>query len=467
MSDLNQMQAPEALIEEQHGNLFDAQTEALVNTVNCVGVMGKGIAFQFDKRFPWNSREYVERCKAGEMKPGRVLVVPSPQKDVFEATEPRFIINFPTKDHWRSPSKLEWIRSGLVNLVEEVRARGIASLAIPPLGCGNGGLKWSEVRPLIEAAFASLPDVRVLLYPPEGAPAPEEMETRSEPPKMTVANAFYVRLLENYATLEWSFSELELQKLAYFLQVDGQDLKLRFEKGRYGPYAPNLRHVLKKWEGHWMVGYGDGTGGARRTMTLRDDVLVQAEDVLQRDATSEARRRLNDVARLTEGFESAFGVELLATVHWAAQKEGARTMREAVEVVHRWNDYKRATFTERFIEIAWTRLREFDWIKGEEDEAQLIQWENPAQTEEFLARHPQLNEVLKEAAAALRVQFDGASLHLRVVSGEEAVLAIQTRDEVSVALAKLDDFESAFWAGKSALPLTITLDFAEDTRLIS
>ncbi len=464
MSDLNQDKAREALIEEQHGNLLEAEAQALVNTVNCVGVMGKGIALQFDKKFPWNSRVYVECCKAGEMKPGRVLVVESPGKDAFDAGEPRFIINFPTKDNWRSPSRLEWIRNGLENLVEEVRARGIASLAIPPLGCGNGGLKWSEVRPLIEDAFASLPDVRVLLYPPEGAPAPQEMETHSQPPKMSVTNAFYVRLLENYATFEWSFSELELQKLAYFLQVAGQDLKLRFEKGRYGPYAPNLRHVLKKWEGHWMVGYGDGTGGARRAMTLRDDVSVQAEEVLQREATFEARRRLDDVARLTEGFESAFGVELLATVHWAATKEGARTVREAVEIVHQWNDYKRATFTERFIEIAWTRLRELEWIKGKEAEGNTIKRENPAQSEEFLARHPELDAVLKEAVAEIRAQFGGAPLHLRIVSGEEAVLAVQTRDEVSVALEKLDHFERTFWPGKGALPLTVTLDFVEESR---
>lgn len=149
------------------GNLFEAPVEALVNPVNCLGVMGKGLAYEFSKRFITASSRYVKACQLGEVTIGKVYVVDLHRQDVL-----RYLIHFPTKKHWRDDSRLEWIESGLVSLVHEVRARGIRSIAIPALGCGYGGLAWPLVRLLIEKAMAGLSDVRTLVYEPHEAPSP-------------------------------------------------------------------------------------------------------------------------------------------------------------------------------------------------------------------------------------------------------------------------------------------------------
>ncbi len=161
-----------AMIEHVTGNLLEAEAEAFVNTVNTVGVMGKGIALQFRQAFPENYTVYRAACERGEVQPGRMLVVPTGQMG-----NPRYIINFPTKRHWKGKSRMEDIESGLPALVAAVQEYGMHSLAVPPLGCGNGGLDWNAVRPRIEAAFTALPDVHVLLYAPTGAPNSDPMRS--------------------------------------------------------------------------------------------------------------------------------------------------------------------------------------------------------------------------------------------------------------------------------------------------
>jgi len=143
------------------GNLLHADVEALVNAVNCVGVMGKGLALQFKNRFPANFEAYAKACKAGEVRIGAMFVFATGLHQ-----NPRFLVNFPTKQHWRNSSRIEDIEAGLQSLVGEIRERCIRSIAVPALGCGLGGLEWREVRPRIEAAFASLPEVDVRLYVP-------------------------------------------------------------------------------------------------------------------------------------------------------------------------------------------------------------------------------------------------------------------------------------------------------------
>jgi O-acetyl-ADP-ribose deacetylase (regulator of RNase III) len=185
------------VIHIARGNLLEAPVEALVNTVNCVGYMGKGIALQFKQAFPANFRAYETACRLGQVVPGRMLV-----HDHGMLIRPRYIINFPTKRHWRGKSRMEDVEAGLVALVEEVRTREIRSIAVPPLGCGLGGLDWDEVRPRIEAAFAELPDVDVHLYAPEGAPAATAMPVRTGRPAMTPARALFIKLMESYAALD-------------------------------------------------------------------------------------------------------------------------------------------------------------------------------------------------------------------------------------------------------------------------
>jgi len=157
------------MIQLTHGDILKASAEALVNTVNCVGIMGRGIALQFRKAFPECFKQYKALCDRKGLHPGTLQVC-----DLNRFENPRLVINFPTKRHWKGKSKLEDIEAGLKALVELVRARHIHSIAVPPLGCGLGGLDWEEVRPRIEQAFADLAEVRVLVFEPKGAPAAED-----------------------------------------------------------------------------------------------------------------------------------------------------------------------------------------------------------------------------------------------------------------------------------------------------
>ncbi|MDZ4721202.1 MAG: macro domain-containing protein, partial [Roseiflexaceae bacterium] len=258
------------MITITQGNLLAASVEALVNTVNTVGVMGKGIALQFRQAFPENYAAYQAACRRKEVQPGRMLVVPTNQ-----LVGPRLIINFPTKRHWKGKSRIEDIDAGLIDLVRVVHEHAIQSIAIPPLGCGNGGLDWQDVRPRIEAAFAALPDVRVLLYEPDGAPDADTMPVGTRPPKMTPARAALIGLMARYAEPGYRLSMLEIQKLAYFLQTAGEDLKLEFVKGPYGPYAETINHVLQRLESHHIRGYGDRSEEARITLLQGADEAAQ------------------------------------------------------------------------------------------------------------------------------------------------------------------------------------------------
>jgi O-acetyl-ADP-ribose deacetylase (regulator of RNase III) len=150
-------------MEFTEGDILRADTEAIVNTVNCAGSMGRGIAAQFKRAYPKNFKAYEAACKRKEIVPGRMFVF-----ETGQLTNPRFIVNFPTKRHWRNASRVEDIESGLRALVDEVKRRGIKSIAIPPLGCGLGGLDWNYVRPLIECAFEALPEVRTVVFEPNG-----------------------------------------------------------------------------------------------------------------------------------------------------------------------------------------------------------------------------------------------------------------------------------------------------------
>lgn len=340
------------MIETATGNLLEAEAEALVNTVNCVGFMGKGIALQFKQAFPNNNAAYERACRTNEVQPGRMFIV-----ETGSMIGPKYIINFPTKRHWRGKSRLEDIESGLRALVREVRQLGIKSIAVPPLGCGLGGLNWNEVRPLIENAFASLPDVRVLLFEPKSAPAANDMPVRTKKPKLTHARALFVKLMEQYSGLAYRLTLLEVQKLAYFLQEAGEPLRLRYVAHIYGPYADNLNKVLQAMEGHFTRGYGDSPK-PDRDIELLPGAVEAANAVV--NPSSESYRRLQKVAELIDGFETPYGMELLSSVHWVAVHGEPRAVApsSAVAAVHGWNERKRRMFRAQHIEIAWRRLNE-------------------------------------------------------------------------------------------------------------
>lgn len=345
------------MISMADGNIIDADAEALVNTVNCIGYMGKGIALQFKQAYPENFLAYVKACRSDEVKPGKMFV--------FETSgmfNPRYIINFPTKRHWRGKSRLEDIESGLHALIQEVKRLNIKSIAVPPLGCGLGGLKWSVVLPMIEKAFSLLPHVRVHLYAPHGAPAAKTMPVRTTKPEMTITRALLIKLMEKYLEHSYRLTLLEIQKLAYFLQEAGEPLRLRYEAGHYGPYAPNLNKVLERIEGHFIRGYGDKQEPDAEIELLAEAVEAANVFLMNND---ESNKRLQEVSATIEGFETPYGVELLSSVHWVARhSKPPATNEEAAKIaIWSWNERKKNMFRESHIRVAWQKLKADNWLQ--------------------------------------------------------------------------------------------------------
>lgn len=347
------------MIHEATGNLLDAEAEALVNTVNTVGVMGKGIALQFSRAFPENLAAYQRACRAGEVAPGKMFICEN-----RALNGPRWIINFPTKRHWRGASRMEDIESGLRALVDEVQRLGIRSIAVPPLGCGNGGLDWNEVRPRIERAFAAWPEVNVLLFAPTGAPAAEAMVNRTQRPALTPARAAMIGILGRYARFDYRLALLEVHKLVYFLKAGGEPFeRLAFDKGPYGPYADALRHVLKRMESHYLQGFGDASRNRPDTpIWLLPGAAAEAEAFLQDQP--DTLGRFERVTALIDGFETPYGLELLSSVHWVANESPAARNDggAAVSAVHGWSARKAKLFHAPHVQLAWTRLKEQAWI---------------------------------------------------------------------------------------------------------
>lgn len=347
------------MINIAHGNLLKADVDALVNTVNTEGVMGKGIALQFKRAYPFAYTSYRSACEAGEVKVGAMHVV-----DVGAlGGGPRWIINFPTKRHWKSKSKVEDIQAGLAALRSAILGLDIRSIALPPLGCGNGGLSWSVVEPLIRSELGGLQDVRIELYAPDGAPAADEMPNKTSKPPMSTGMAAIVSLVGNYkrGLLEPFVRLIEVHKLMYFLQEAGEPLRLSYSKGAYGPYSTNLRHVLNRMEGHYITGFGDGQ--ERPTQVI--DLMHGSEDeaIFHLEGQLSTHDRMERVAQLIEGFEDPFGMELLGSVHWVmmSHPDAAKSLSVAITCVRQWNDRKSRMMRDEHIAKAWTRLKEQRW----------------------------------------------------------------------------------------------------------
>ncbi len=298
------------------GNLLASDAEALVNTVNTVGVMGKGIALMFKERFPDNFKAYQAACKAQELRVGRMLVVPRNRLG-----DPKWIINFPTKEHWRSPSRIEWVEAGLRDLVQVIEREGIRSIAIPPLGAGNGKLDWHDVRPLIEQAFTPLQDVQVTVFEP--TMQYQNVVKRSGVEKLTPARALVADLIRRYWVHGMECSLLEIQKLAYFLERCCRALKLddvldlRFTAHSYGPYANRLQHMLNSLDGSYLhCEKRIGDAGPFDTIWFNEERADKLNAFLSSPDMKPYRPALEATAELIQGFESPFGLELLATVDW-------------------------------------------------------------------------------------------------------------------------------------------------------
>ena len=337
------------------GDLLKQQdVDAIVNTVNCVGVMGKGIALQFKKKWPENFKAYAAACKQGDVKLGQMFTF-----ELGALATPRYIINFPTKGHWRSASKLEDIESGLKSLVDNIQNKNIKSIAIPPLGSGLGGLSWIEVKKLIFAYLEPIDDLEVRLFEPNDSIKATQLDINTPKPKMTAGRATILALLETYRSVNFGLSKIEVQKLAYFLQEAGENMKLQFQKDTYGPYADALRHALNTMDGHYIQGVGDGV--VESEIRPIESALEDARQFLE-SSNETINSRIQRVAELIEGYQSPYGVELLSTVHWVNKNEGASNPNEALRAIHEWNDRKKVLMTPLHVEAAWKRLEQTGWI---------------------------------------------------------------------------------------------------------
>ena len=342
------------MITYKTGDFLAEDVEALVNTVNCVGVMGRGIALQFKNAFPENFKDYAVACKIDKVRPGQMYIV-----ETNTLTNPKYIINFPTKRHWRGKSRMEDIEAGLCDLVKQIKQRNIKSVAIPPLGSGLGGLNWNEVKSLIENAVQELVDVEIIIYEPKEAPS---MTQSRDVPTMTAGRASLVYLIKRYLDgfMDPAITLLEVHKLMYFMQVAGEPLRLRYIKHTYGPYAENLRHVLHKIEGHLTVGYVDSGDNPTKKLKLVPGAVEDAVAFLRNK--TDTKERIDKVANLVDGFETSFGLELLATVHWVATDQGGNvSIDDIITNTYAWNDRKKQ-FSHRQIKIAYEVLKEKNWF---------------------------------------------------------------------------------------------------------
>lgn len=345
------------MLEIKKGDILKSEVEALVNTVNCVGVMGRGIALQFKKAFPENFRQYEKACKNEQVVPGKMFIV-----DLGKMFNPRYIINFPTKRHWQANSNIQDIKDGLASLVNDIKNYDIKSIAIPPLGCGLGGLDWKEVYPLIEKSLEAISqDVKIYIYPPNGSPAIDQLVKEKKQPNMTIGRACLIVLMREYqkAVMDPYITLLEVQKLMYFMQIAGEPLNLRYKKAHYGPYAENLKNVLVRIEGHLISGYGDGGDNPEKPLTIQHEAISQSVNFLEKN--TDTKQRLEKVNTLIQGFENSYGMELLASVHWISEEYKTHDVDIIFKALHEWNSRKKM-FQYDHIKIALERLVSLGWL---------------------------------------------------------------------------------------------------------
>lgn len=348
------------------GDLFKSQAQTLVNTVNCVGVMGKGVALEFKKRFPDMFEDYVRRCKAKQVRLGCPYL--------FKRMFPPWILNFPTKDHWRSVSRLEDIVEGLRYLQKHYKEWDITSLAVPPLGCGHGQLEWRVVGPTLYRHLKNL-DIPVELYAPFGTPHEEllpsfldesqqAMPQKEAPYKIGPAWVAIVEVLKRIEDepFHWPVGRTTFQKIAYFATECGIPTGLKYQRGSYGPYAPALKERITALVNNGLIHeeqlgrmfairVGQTFTDARRAyepqIRVWEPIINKVADLFMRMNTQQA--------------------EVAATVHFAAQEAKARTEekpteKEVLDTVMKWKQKRRPPLDEKEVAMTVRNLNMLSWI---------------------------------------------------------------------------------------------------------
>lgn len=349
------------MITLKKGELLNSEAEALVNTVNTEGVMGKGIALEFKEAFPKNYEKYREACKDGKIETGKMFVF-----ETGSLTYPHYIINFPTKKHWRNPSKLEYIKDGLEDLERVIKKLKIKSIAIPPLGCGNGKLNWKDVKPLIESSINKFPEINALIFEPSNEAYKDTVKIKPKKDTgLTTIRALIISLLDRYRILGYDLTLLEAQKLAYFVQRFGMNLKLSYEKNQFGPYSRQFDYFLNNLEGFYVTGMNNRNIRPHDKINIINSKLPEVNEFIHNKITVKEKDVLDKVILLIEGFESPLGLELLSTVDFIINTTGTD---DAVKITKeisnwsgdkKWNERKKNLLKPEFVGLAYDRLMEY------------------------------------------------------------------------------------------------------------
>ena len=328
---------------------MESEAEALVNTVNTVGVMGKGIALQFKNNFPKNYKKYQKACRDGSLHIGHLLV----EEDNSMLYGKKIIINFPTKTDWRKPSEYEYISLGLVVLVKLIADKKIKSIAIPPLGAGNGGLNWGKVKELIETYLGKM-DCVVFVYEPDY----QVQETlKKERVALTPARAMLLSVLYDLVRNGEFVSEFAAEKICYFLQRFGAEkiFKLNFKPNFYGPYSGRVKHVLFYLNGSYLKGFSTKD---KKPFEELDLLMDTEEDVLEYLSTKPHEKEITEKTKtFLSGYYGNFELELLSTLDFIAQEEQTHDLEIIKQRLSNWSERKTQLFNNvAFIEKGLKKL---------------------------------------------------------------------------------------------------------------
>jgi len=346
------------MIQYVEGDLLSAPTQALVNTVNTVGVMGKGIALQFKERFHNNLSAYISACKKGELQVGKMLVV----KERILSGEEKIIINFPTKKDWKHPSKYEYVEEGLEDLVKVIGEYGIKSIAIPPLGCGNGGLDWNKVKPLMIRRLENLDNVNIMIFEPSDDV--KNLLKKQESVKienLTPARALLLYAMFYYESSGENCSLFVANKLAYFFQRLGESSfkSLKFQAHHYGPYSVQVAHLVHSLNGRYLKGTEQMNQTAFEPLELQYDKIQEVSSYIRTKLSSEQRRILKNLITLIEGFQSTLSLEILASVDYIRKENKDITKSDTIVAIQNWSNRKNNLFKDKYISIAYDHLEKY------------------------------------------------------------------------------------------------------------
>lgn len=332
------------------GNILESNAQALINTVNTVGVMGKGIALQFKKAYLSNFKAYAEACKRNEMDVGKLFVT----RDSNLHSGEKIIINFPTKKDWRKPSEYSYIESGLDDLVKIIEEEQINSVAIPPLGAGNGGLEWEKVKKIIEQKL-SLLNIEIFIYEPT---AQIKEQIKKERVKLTDARALLLYVLYDLVKNGEYVSEFSSEKICYFLQRFGAEkyFKLKYEPNFYGPYSGKVRFVLNILNGSYIMGFSDMNKKPFESLTI----VANGCDTVKKHIQD--KQELLEIANKTmtflNGFYSDFALELLSSVDYITAKNQAFEKNVISRELEEWSNRKHSMFSNsKYIDISIRHLQ--------------------------------------------------------------------------------------------------------------